>query len=168
MTELCQGPDPHPWQPRLKAPPGATDSHFHILGPATRYPYVEDREYTPPDALPTACRRLLDTPASRVQFLYSRAYMGLTTAAWWSRRPSLEYLHAWSWLFHLVHPTRNLHGCITQARAASGLYSLMWVAYRLQIWSDFPTASRILAGTFNFCYGHSTSLSSATTCKAAS
>jgi len=61
VTELCQGPDSHPWQPRLKAPPGATDTHFHILGPATSYPYVEDREYTPPDALPTAYRRLLDT-----------------------------------------------------------------------------------------------------------
>ena len=61
MSELCQGPDPNPRQPRLKAPPGATDSHFHILGPSTTYPYVEEREYTPPDALPSACRRLFDT-----------------------------------------------------------------------------------------------------------
>jgi predicted TIM-barrel fold metal-dependent hydrolase len=61
VSELCQGPDPNPRKPRLIAPPGATDSHFHILGPAVRYPYVEDREYTPPDALPSACRRLFDT-----------------------------------------------------------------------------------------------------------
>jgi predicted TIM-barrel fold metal-dependent hydrolase len=61
MTDFCQGPDPHPRQPRLKAPPNATDTHFHILGPATRYPYVEDREYTPPDALPSACRHLFET-----------------------------------------------------------------------------------------------------------
>jgi len=61
MIKLCPGPNPNPRKPRLKAPPGATDSHFHILGPATRYPYVENREYTPPDALPSACRHLFDT-----------------------------------------------------------------------------------------------------------
>jgi predicted TIM-barrel fold metal-dependent hydrolase len=57
----CQGPDPAPREPRLKAPLGATDTHFHILGPATSYPYVDHREYTPPDALPKACRTLFDT-----------------------------------------------------------------------------------------------------------
>jgi predicted TIM-barrel fold metal-dependent hydrolase len=31
------------------------------LGPPSRYPYVAEREYTPPDALPAACRRLFDT-----------------------------------------------------------------------------------------------------------
>jgi predicted TIM-barrel fold metal-dependent hydrolase len=61
MVELCQGPDPHPRQPRLPAPPLATDTHFHILGPAERYAYVPGREYTPPDALPTACRHLFQT-----------------------------------------------------------------------------------------------------------
>jgi len=61
MSELCQGPDPHPKRPQLKAPPGATDTHFHILGPAARYPYVPDREYTPPDALPAACSQLFNT-----------------------------------------------------------------------------------------------------------
>ena len=61
MLELCQGPDPHPLQPRLPPPPLATDTHFHILGPASRYLYVADREYTPPDALPDACRHLFQT-----------------------------------------------------------------------------------------------------------
>ena len=58
---FCQAPDPNPQQPRFKAPQRATDTHFHILGPPTSYPYVEEREYTPPDALPSACRRLFDT-----------------------------------------------------------------------------------------------------------
>lgn len=57
----CQAPDPNPRPPRLKAPPGATDTHFHILGPAARYAYVEEREYTPPDAVPSACRKLFNT-----------------------------------------------------------------------------------------------------------
>jgi len=61
MVEFCQGPDPEPRAPRLCTPPLATDTHFHILGPATQYPYVEDREYTPPDALPSHCRKLFHT-----------------------------------------------------------------------------------------------------------
>lgn len=61
MIEQCQGPNPNPELPRLKAPLGSTDSHFHILGPAERFPYVEGREYTPLDALPAACRHLFDT-----------------------------------------------------------------------------------------------------------
>ena len=61
MTEFCQGPDPNPYHPRITVPPLATDTHFHILGPATKYPYVEDREYTPPDALPEHYRHLFHT-----------------------------------------------------------------------------------------------------------
>ncbi|MGV2292351.1 amidohydrolase family protein [Trinickia sp. YCB016] len=35
--------------PRVTLPPNACDSHFHIFGPASRYPYSSDRIYTPPD-----------------------------------------------------------------------------------------------------------------------
>ena len=58
---FCQASDPNPRQPRFKAPEGTTDTHFHTLGPAATYPYVAEREYTPPDALPAACRHLFDT-----------------------------------------------------------------------------------------------------------
>jgi predicted TIM-barrel fold metal-dependent hydrolase len=58
---FCQAPDPNPQPPRFKAPKGATDTHFHILGPPAKYPYVEEREYTPPDALPAHCRKLFET-----------------------------------------------------------------------------------------------------------
>src|ERR1700733_7314165 len=61
MTEFCQTPDPNPRTPRVSIPPLATDTHFHILGPASDYPYVEDREYTPPDASPERCRHLFHT-----------------------------------------------------------------------------------------------------------
>jgi predicted TIM-barrel fold metal-dependent hydrolase len=57
----CQGPDPRPRPPRVALPPGATDTHFHILGPAALHPYVANREYTPPDALPAAYRHLRET-----------------------------------------------------------------------------------------------------------
>lgn len=57
----CQGPDPNPRKPRFMPPPGATDTHFHILGPAATYSYVAGREYTPPDATPPAYNQLLET-----------------------------------------------------------------------------------------------------------
>jgi 2-pyrone-4,6-dicarboxylate lactonase len=42
-------PDPHP--PRaFTGPPGATDAHCHIFGPADRFPFAPTRSYTPPDA----------------------------------------------------------------------------------------------------------------------
>ena len=47
---FCPPPDPNLRPPRLKAPPGATDTHFHIFGPQDIYSYVPNRRFTPPDA----------------------------------------------------------------------------------------------------------------------
>jgi predicted TIM-barrel fold metal-dependent hydrolase len=58
MVTMCQGPDPDVRTPRLKAPPGATDAHFHIFGPEGRYPFVPNRRFTPPDASVEAYRKL--------------------------------------------------------------------------------------------------------------
>jgi predicted TIM-barrel fold metal-dependent hydrolase len=48
-------------KPRLRVPPRSCDCHAHVLGPSSRYPYVDDRSYTPPDALPSDYLRMLDT-----------------------------------------------------------------------------------------------------------
>jgi predicted TIM-barrel fold metal-dependent hydrolase len=61
MTEPCRGPDPHPRRPRIELPPGTTETHFHLFGPASRYRYADGREYTPPDATPDAARHLFAT-----------------------------------------------------------------------------------------------------------
>jgi predicted TIM-barrel fold metal-dependent hydrolase len=37
-------------QPRFKLPPGATDAHCHVFGPAAKFPYAANRRYTPQDA----------------------------------------------------------------------------------------------------------------------
>jgi predicted TIM-barrel fold metal-dependent hydrolase len=50
MIRQCQPADPDPRPPRFKAPPGATDTHFHIFGPEAEYPLVANRRFTPPDA----------------------------------------------------------------------------------------------------------------------
>jgi 2-pyrone-4,6-dicarboxylate lactonase len=41
---------PSPSKPRLKLPPGACDTHFHVFGPRARFPFPETRTYTPADA----------------------------------------------------------------------------------------------------------------------
>lgn len=42
-----QPPNPNTKTPRLKAPPGACDTHLHIYGPLDRYPLVAERNYDP-------------------------------------------------------------------------------------------------------------------------
>jgi 2-pyrone-4,6-dicarboxylate lactonase len=42
-------PDPHP-PTTFVVPPGACDAHCHIFGPADRFPFADDRAYTPPDS----------------------------------------------------------------------------------------------------------------------
>ena len=43
-------PDPKPRTPRFKLPPLACDTHTHIFGPNSKYPYAAKRPYTPHDA----------------------------------------------------------------------------------------------------------------------
>jgi 2-pyrone-4,6-dicarboxylate lactonase len=60
MTKLTAGPDPHPNKPKLKAPPGACDTHIHLFGPAAKYPFAPDSPYTSRDALPETFHALQD------------------------------------------------------------------------------------------------------------
>lgn len=47
--------------PRLfSPPPGATDAHCHIFGPAHQFPFATERTYTPPDSGLDEFRRLQD------------------------------------------------------------------------------------------------------------
>lgn len=54
----CLGPLERPSRPRRPLPEGAWDTHFHVLGPQSRFPYSPTRKYTPPDALLDACLRM--------------------------------------------------------------------------------------------------------------
>jgi predicted TIM-barrel fold metal-dependent hydrolase len=47
---FCPAPDANPHPPNFAVPPGATDCHAHVFGPASRYPYQDNRSYTPSDA----------------------------------------------------------------------------------------------------------------------
>jgi len=46
---VCEPPRP-PSRPKVKAPPGATDCHFHIFGTLERYPLSPGRSYDPVEA----------------------------------------------------------------------------------------------------------------------
>jgi predicted TIM-barrel fold metal-dependent hydrolase len=46
----CPPPDRNPRPPRTRLPSGACDTHAHICGPADKFPYAEERIYTPPDS----------------------------------------------------------------------------------------------------------------------
>jgi 2-pyrone-4,6-dicarboxylate lactonase len=50
LTPTIPPPDPNPKKPRLKLPPLACDSHFHVFGPNHKFPFAPDRPFTPADA----------------------------------------------------------------------------------------------------------------------
>lgn len=50
LTPTILPPDPNPKKPRLKLPPLACDSHFHVFGPHRKFPYAPERAFTPTDA----------------------------------------------------------------------------------------------------------------------
>ncbi len=56
--KYCQGPDPDTKRPSFAAPAGACDSHCHVFGPAAKFPFAENRTYTPPDAPFEALQKL--------------------------------------------------------------------------------------------------------------
>lgn len=58
---FCAPADVAPKHPRLRLPAGTIDTHFHIFGPASHYPYAPDRTYTPPDASLAAYEHLAET-----------------------------------------------------------------------------------------------------------
>jgi len=41
---------PNPSKPRYRPPPGSVDAHCHVFGPANKFPYAQERKYTPVDA----------------------------------------------------------------------------------------------------------------------
>jgi 2-pyrone-4,6-dicarboxylate lactonase len=50
----------HRRKPKFTLPPGATDAHCHVFGPAAKFPYAPGRRYTPEDAPKEMLRALHD------------------------------------------------------------------------------------------------------------
>ena len=51
-------PDPNPITPAFKLPLKSCDTHTHIFGPSSRYPFAANRPYNPPEAPLEAFRAL--------------------------------------------------------------------------------------------------------------
>jgi len=60
MIPICPAPR-RPSRPKVPTPPKACDTHAHVFGPGARFPYAEDRSYTPPDAPLEKYLAMLDT-----------------------------------------------------------------------------------------------------------
>ncbi len=57
----CPGPDPAPHGPlRCTVPPGAVDTHAHVIGLPPEHPFVPTRSYTPPQATEAQYLHMLD------------------------------------------------------------------------------------------------------------
>jgi len=54
-------PPREPSRPATAPPPKACDTHAHVFGPASQFPYADDRSYTPPDAPLAKYLGMLDT-----------------------------------------------------------------------------------------------------------
>jgi predicted TIM-barrel fold metal-dependent hydrolase len=50
LTPTIAPPDPNPKKPGITLPPLACDSHFHVFGPHSKFPYAPNRPFTPTDA----------------------------------------------------------------------------------------------------------------------
>ena len=57
MIPACLPPRPVS-RPKVPLPPDACDTHAHVFGPSDRFPYADDRSYTPPDAPVEHLRKL--------------------------------------------------------------------------------------------------------------
>jgi 2-pyrone-4,6-dicarboxylate lactonase len=49
LTVTTPGPDRNARRPQITLPAGSCDSHVHIFGPHSRFPYAPDRTFTPED-----------------------------------------------------------------------------------------------------------------------
>ena len=56
----CMPPVADTRAPKIPTPVGGCDTHFHIFGPAAKFPFAEKRAYTPPDAPLEKLLKMLD------------------------------------------------------------------------------------------------------------
>jgi len=77
----CPPPDFAPRKPKLAFPPGATDCHAHVFGPAAQFPYADTRGYTPQDCVLADYRHMLATIGCERAVLVQPSVYGTDNAA---------------------------------------------------------------------------------------
>lgn len=78
MPPLTPPPDPNPRRPRLVMPPGAVDTHVHLFGPASQYPFDPGSRYVSADMLPETNIALQDALGLSMAIVVSGGGYGLS------------------------------------------------------------------------------------------
>ncbi len=86
----CAPPDPELRSPRTALPRGTCDCHAHICGPASTFPYVPNRIYTPPDTLVPDYAALLGALGAERAVLVQPSVYGNDNAAMLDALPRLR------------------------------------------------------------------------------
>jgi 2-pyrone-4,6-dicarboxylate lactonase len=82
MPPLTPPPDRNPKKPKLQAPAGAVDTHIHLFGPASKYPFHPGSKYVSEDILPEHSIALQEALGLRMAVVvsgggYGRSYQHL-------------------------------------------------------------------------------------------
>lgn len=84
--------------PTLKLPALAYDSHVHVFGPAARFPFAENRNFTPVDAPKETLFALHQKLGIGRCVIVQSVPMALTTASWKTLLPPVRgAISAWRW-----------------------------------------------------------------------
>jgi 2-pyrone-4,6-dicarboxylate lactonase len=78
MPPLTPPPDPNPRQPNFDVPVGAVDTHIHLFGPASQYPFHPDSKYTSQDILPEHAIALQDALGLSLSVVVSGGGYGMS------------------------------------------------------------------------------------------
>ena len=102
-------------RPKVPPPPDACDTHAHVFGPAARFPYADDRSYTPPDAPLEKYLDMLDTIGFARGVLVQGSAHGRDNSA------MLDALSATAGPFARCRGGRQRHlaGCLARMESAS-------------------------------------------------
>ena len=158
-------------RPKVPPPPNACDTHAHVFGPATRFPYAGDRSYTPPDAPLEKYLGMLDQIGFARGVLVQGSAHGRDNSAMLdalTRCPdrlrgvavadadvSLDDLRAWNWLgvrglrFNHFFRDGQLHyrGGVPLSAAEKLAPAMAELGWHLQLWidvNDLPEAIPVL------------------------
>ena len=83
---------PAPSKPRLRLPQGSCDAHCHVFGPVERFPFAEERTFTPADA-PKEKRFALHAPRSPRPGVGSIPHLAMEQLAEASKAPTCCTFH---------------------------------------------------------------------------
>ncbi|TMH28022.1 MAG: hypothetical protein E6H63_09445 [Betaproteobacteria bacterium] len=135
-----------PRKPKLQLPRGACDTHFHVFGPQSRFPFAPERSYTP------TC----DAPKETLFALHKhlgieRGVVVQSAAHGFDNSAAADLIAARPQRYRGVALVRAATGTLELARLHAPRASITWIiwaaATRSMRCSPWRRASRTSAGT---------------------